>query len=406
MRLWIVVYCIFSTFLTGFTQTLPTARSTDWTLAGLRDTSTSGFLEIDMQAYGAIDDGVTSNDSIISNALPSITGQGAVLQFPGGDFLFNNTIVLPGNVVLRGQGALNTSFIMNLENAGHAISVEGSSNASDTTSLIQSAVKDSNYVMIVVTADFTIGDWLQIIQQDSHLVTSSWAENTVGQIAYIENIAGNKLVLASPLRMDFDMANSPYVRKIVPVKNVGIECLKIHRMDDTAPQQTSNVFFRYAVNCWIKDIESQNCTFSHIEMESSSNIHVSGSYIHHAFDYGGGGRAYGVMLHYTSNECLVEDNVFERLRHAMIVQAGANGNVFTYNYSFDPYWSSFPTNSAGDMVLHGNYPYANLFEQNICQNIVIDNSHGPNGPFNTFLRNRAESYGEVVPNVRTEKVYS
>jgi hypothetical protein len=77
----------------------------------------------------------------------------------------------------------------------------------------------------------------------------------------------------------------------------------------------------------------------------------------------------------------------------MIVQAGANGNVFAYNYSHYPYWESTPSNSAGDAVLHGNYTYANLFEQNICQNIVIDNSHGPNGPYNTMLRNRSERYG-------------
>jgi hypothetical protein len=77
----------------------------------------------------------------------------------------------------------------------------------------------------------------------------------------------------------------------------------------------------------------------------------------------------------------------------MLLQAGANGNVFAYNYSFDPFWSSIPNNSAGDMVLHGNYVYANLFEQNICQNIVIDDSHGPNGPHNTFFRNRGEGFG-------------
>jgi len=99
------------------------------------------------------------------------------------------------------------------------------------------------------------------------------------------------------------------------------------------------------------------------------------------------------MLHYTSNECLVEDNIFMHLRHSMIVQAGANGNVFAYNYSFDPFWTSTPSNSAGDMVLHGNYPYSNLFEQNICRNIVIDDSHGTSGPHNTFFRNRAEGYG-------------
>ena len=77
----------------------------------------------------------------------------------------------------------------------------------------------------------------------------------------------------------------------------------------------------------------------------------------------------------------------------MLLQAGANGNVFSYNYAFDPYWSNFPTNSGGDIVLHGNGPFLNLFEQNIVQNIIIDNSHGPNGRYNTFFRNRAELYG-------------
>jgi hypothetical protein len=99
------------------------------------------------------------------------------------------------------------------------------------------------------------------------------------------------------------------------------------------------------------------------------------------------------MLRLTSNECLVENNIFEHLRHAMIVQSGANGNVFSYNYSINPFWTSIPNNAAGDMVLHGNYPYANLFEQNVCRNIVVDNSHGANGPLNTFFRNRAEGFG-------------
>jgi hypothetical protein len=125
-------------------------------------------------------------------------------------------------------------------------------------------------------------------------------------------------------------------------------------------------------------------------------VAVTHSYFHHAFEYGGGGRAYGVMLHFSTNECFIYHNTFEHLRHSMIVQAGANGNVFAYNRSLDPYWEQgifFPSNSAGDMVLHGNYPFANLFEQNDGQNIVIDNSHGANGPYNTFFRNRGSLYG-------------
>jgi hypothetical protein len=45
------------------------------------------------------------------------------------------------------------------------------------------------------------------------------------------------------------------------------------------------------------------------------------------------------------------------------------------------------------MVLHGNYPYSNLFEQNDGQNMVIDNSHGANGPHNTYFRNRGGLFG-------------
>ncbi len=41
-------------------------------------------------------------------------------------------------------------------------------------------------------------------------------------------------------------------------------------------------------------------------------------------------EAYGTMLHFTTGECLIENNIFEHLRHSTIVQAGANGNVFGY----------------------------------------------------------------------------
>ncbi|HKK67632.1 MAG TPA: T9SS type A sorting domain-containing protein, partial [Bacteroidales bacterium] len=98
---------------------------------------------------------------------------------------------------------------------------------------------------------------------------------------------------------------------------------------------------------------------------------------------------------FATGNCLVVNNVFEHLRHSMLMQACANGNVFAYNYSLDPYWDEdfLPSGSAGDMVLHGNYPYRNLFEGNVAQNLVIDDSHGINGPNNAFLRNRLETYG-------------
>jgi hypothetical protein len=171
----------------------------------------------------------------------------------------------------------------------------------------------------------------------------------------------------------------------------------IERIDNTAPQQTSTLFFNYSNTCWISGLALNKCTFSHIELSHSNQMRVSNCYIHDAHEYGDGGRGYGVVMHFGTGECLIENNVFEHLRHSILLQAGANGNVITYNYSHDPFWSTsspfIPSNSAGELVLHGNYVYRNLFEMNSVQNIVIDNSHGPNGPYNTFLRNRAALFG-------------
>ena len=77
-----------------------------------------------------------------------------------------------------------------------------------------------------------------------------------------------------------------------------------------------------------------------MELCTSTNCEVSGSWLHHAFSYGGGGEGYGVLAYLTAGENLIVDNVFEHIRHAMIVQAGANGNMVAYNYSTDTHWTS------------------------------------------------------------------
>lgn len=387
------LFVILGFYYNNQAQTLPQSRTVDWTLAGLRADTLTGLPVFDLQSLGAIGDGLTPNDAVIPNFIASYFGVGAILEFPSGEFLFNNTITLPDNFIIRGQGADSTILKMDLGGSGHGIDINGTSSNADTSRLLLPSAKDARQIIVWDASTVSAGDWLQLKQYDTDWVTSTWAEEETGQIVQVDTLVGDTIWLKSPLRMDYDTARTAYYQKISPRKNVGIECLKIQRIDDTAPQQSCNILFRYAVNCWVKGIESENCTFSHIRAERSSNLYVAQSYFHHGFDYGGGGRAYGVVFQFATGECLAENNIFEYLRHSMLVQAGANGNVFAYNYSFDPFWSSPPNNSAGDMVLHGNYVYANLFEQNICQNIVIDDSHGPNGPHNTFFRNRGESFG-------------
>ena len=210
--------------------------------------------------------------------------------------------------------------------------------SNDTSYLTQNAFKDSSSVKVNNSSLFMVGDWVRIIQNDSALINNSWALNTVGQIVEITQIINNELVFDSDLRRNYNLNQTPYVKKILIKENTGLECFKIQR-EDNSSSQVSNIKFSRAANCWISGIESDKCNFAHVDVEYSTNLTISKSYFHDAQNYGSGGKAYGVMLHFTTNECLVEDNIFNHLRHSMILQAGANGNIFSYNYSYDPYWT-------------------------------------------------------------------
>jgi hypothetical protein len=378
-------------------QVVPQDRLVSWEYAGLRDTTTTGYIWINVVNEEFDSSGSSSNDDIMDSLISVFGTDGVIFYFPEGEYLFNHTIHLSSNQVLKGEGMDKTQLNFDLGGAGDAIRIDGSIDNSMEYLLFNDANKEQEFVVSNQTNQLNSGDWIKIYQQDDDLVVSSWALNTVGQICRIEEIEGDTVYLQSSLRMDFELQREPKFKKINMISNVGIECLKIHRLDDAAPEQASNVAYHYCSNSWVKNVESENCTFAHIMAENSSNLAICRSYFHHGFEYGGGGRAYGVALQFTTNECLIEDNIFEHLRHSMLLQAGPNGNVFAYNFSTDPYWVStspfIPNDAAGDMVLHGNYPYANLFEQNSGQNIIIDNSHGANGPFNTFFRNRGALFG-------------
>jgi hypothetical protein len=379
-------------------QTIPVVRTVNWSLAGLRDSIPYFQNIINIKDFGANADGITPDDSAFNAALSSLNGNAGVIYFPADTYAFTQNILLRDSIVLRGDGADSTTLKFISPVSGDLIRITG--NPTNTKSFLTAdVIKEDNYIIVDSAFLFTAGDYIKLAFNDSLLVTSTWAYKSVGQIVQISSVSNDTLYLASPLRMNYTLAGNSYITKINPTKNVGIECLKILRTV-TDVFQSSNVSFNYAANCWLKGIESDSCNFAHVEISNSTNIRIFNSYFHDAFAYGGGGQGYGVMIHFTSGECLVENNIFRHLRHSMIIQAGANGNVFGYNYSIEPFWTgvSLPADASGDMVLHGNYVYANLFEGNIGQNIVIDDSHGSNGPYNTFFRNRADSYGIFMNN--------
>lgn len=373
-------------------QVFEPERVTDWANAGNTFAIQAPSNQVSILDFGADNTGTNSCNSAFSSAIADLNGEAGTIYFPQGEYFFSAAISLPDNVFIKGESSA-TTLRFDLGGSGNLIVINGSVNSTQLT-LSSDGLKGSHEIELDDASSLNVGDIIRLYQFDEDHMFSSWAYGSLGQVAEITEINGNTVVLADPLNHHYPLSRNPYAKRLTPKRNIGIECLRIER-DDATTGQTSNIYFNNAYNCVVRNVESESCNFMHLEANSSAHLQIEGCYFHHAHAYGGGGQGYGIGFQFATSYCKAENNAFEHLRHSMLLQAGANGNVLAYNYSYDPFWVDgfLPSNSAGDAVLHGNYVFMNLFEGNTVQNIVVDASHGNNGPFNTFFRNRAKLYG-------------
>ncbi len=387
---------LFSFLTLVITAQIPEWRLVNWSNAGINYPIGNNLSEVNIMDFGAIANDGIADDEAFAQALLSFAGEYGKINIPAGEFLFNQTINLPSGITIYGAGYGSTILKFNLGGVSDLIVFNGT--ISTELFNVTKAVKGDDYIILESELHgYEVDDLLRLSMDGANYMFSDWAMSCMAQIIRVKSISSDTIFFESGLRHSFPVDQNPLVKKINPVKDILIAGLKIERLDASVGQ-TSNISMNYAYNCHIRAIESYNCNFAHISISNSTNITVSGCYIHHAFAYGGGGQGYGTEISASSGECLVENNIFEHLRHSILMQSGANGNVGSYNYSFDAYWTEdyLPAASAGDLVLHGNYAYCNLFEGNIAQNGIIDDSHDINGPFNTYFRNRLEKYGMVM----------
>ena len=242
-------------------QNIPIYRTHEWNKSGVQT-----FLEcsdsINVYDYGAVGDGVTVNDNALVQSIDALNNSPGTVYLPSGVFYFTDPISIPSNVVIKGSGALNTTLIFNLDsNETDLFAINGMRENMTYTVTNSALIFDSVIVLNQGSGnDFSGGDYIQLYKNDSTEITSNWALNTVGQLIQLSEVKGDSLFLNSKLRTNYPMTQSPYIRKIIPKTNVGIECLKIVRLD-TQAVHCANIRFNYAVNCYVKGIESEKCNF-------------------------------------------------------------------------------------------------------------------------------------------------
>lgn len=390
---------------------IPQGSQVDWTNAGLLpNTPTQADTVLDVTDYGAVPNDGQNDFNAIQQAISEArnTSGLSIIYFPPGTYDIHSRIELThldNNIVFQGAGSNQTTLKFTVGHTTQCFYIHGYQTGT-IINLDQSISKGSQNLYGNGMNNFQTGDWIRLSEynypvHNSSLnpFTSNWAHGCVGQISQIESVQqANHAIMKDKASKNYSVAWFLRVYKIIPVQNVGIEKLRIYRNDSGNSSDGTNIWFRYAVNCWVKGVESEYTSRHHIDIWYSTHIYVSGCYLHKARDYGADGRAYGVVLNFSTTNCLIENNLFRYLRHAMLVQAGANCNVFSHNYSRETHWTgSIPPpfswllgtilGKAHDIALHGNYPYANLFEQNNVELIGADGSHGNNGPYNAFIRN-------------------
>lgn len=362
-----------------------------WRNAGYRGGALPGATVLNVRDFGATGEGKADDRAAILAAFEALGGEPGVVYFPKGKYLIQSPIDVPSGVVLRGENASGT--LLQFDFVEDAIRFSGKQ-VGDWIAVTETADIHSRALSVAEAETFSPGDYALLTQDDdpSWNITDSWAIGSAGQVVRIAEIEGNRLHLERPLRHGYPVVRKPRIRRILPIQHSGIENLRLERQlaaESSSRNNKHTVVFQNAANCWMRGVHSRMAFGSHVAVDYSTGVQITGCYFDDAHEHDGGGSGYGVRLQFRSGECLVEDNIFRHLRHSVLLQAGSNGNVIAYNYSRDGKSDSHP-GFASDISLHGNYPYANLFEGNIVEHIWLDNSHnGANGPLNTIFRNRA-----------------
>ncbi|MDQ2086996.1 glycosyl hydrolase family 28-related protein [Herbivorax sp. ANBcel31] len=341
--------------------------------------------------FGAKGDGITDDYEAFNAAISSVSDGGAIF-IPEGKYLIKSKLSFSKPVVLRGEGPNRTQLLIDhSQNAFEIITYRRGT----WTNITKGHTKGSNHLEVENPELFEKGQYVEIQEDNNSDVmytltdwNTGWASEAVGQIAKVVSVEENTVIIDEPLRHNYSKHLNPVIRTQGFAEYVGFEDFSVERVDRSS---TSIFYFKNAANCWIRNVHSMLARKCHVYVNTGYRIEIRDSFFDDATYWGSGGYGYGVQLGFHTTNCLIENNIFKHLRHSMMVQLGANGNVFGYNYSIEPYQSGGGNWIPADISLHGHYPYANLFEGNIVQKITVSDFWGPSGPGNTFLRNRVET---------------
>ncbi len=301
-----------------------------------------------------------------------------VLYFPEGDYWFKSDLVITeSGIRLVGDGPARTRFFQ--DNA--RFTFRGSQPISTTLELVEPPARGATSLISPDADRVEPGSFILPLAQfpfggnaGGYLALTE--KQGVGQIVVVTRVDGQTIHFDDPLGLDYSGFPELRLDALTVSKDVGIENVWIEKLTNHDKSTTQFIGIENGI---VRNVRSYFTSKEHVWVARSHRIFIEGSDFSHSHDYGEGGHGYGVQLVDNSTRCYIVNNKFGTLRHAVVIQEGANHNVIAYNH-----------NDGSNLLLHGNYAHNNLFEGNVADSgLHFDRVHGTNGPFNTIFRNNA-----------------
>ena len=398
------------TVVTG-TQFLGASRAIDWN-PGIPGGIPNYAVSVNVMDYGAVGDGVADDTQAIKNAIAAAP-VGTAVYIPPGIYKTTSKIKITKSIVVRGAGVEQTKIFCGNPNE-HCFAIEYGYDVRNYIPLVSGYNKGSTQVVVSNASNFQIGKYVEFRQDDDPTVYvngdgSTSTERNTGQFNKIIGKNGNTLILEKPLYYNYNINFNAGARPVNSmIEKAGLEDFYLE-IPSGFTGSYGNIAFIGAANSWIKNIWSHNTYKGHVYMKESYANEIRDSVFQDTWMRGGGGNGYGIHHEARSTDNLYINNIFWKLRHAMIVSWGATGNVFAYNFDADPAAGDYANQSQinngwlyPDMSVHGHYSNMNLFEGNVAQDYVVDNVWGSDGP-TTLFRNRILRESQFVSNSSIQK---
>lgn len=374
----------------------PSRATSDWSNAGI-----PGGIPTRTTNCATLSPSGSDDTTAIQNALKSCAS-GQVVLLNSGTFVLKGSLVVPSNVTLRGAGANQTILSSQGKGGSAAISLGATPmNAptiSNDVSITGGTGAGSTSITVSSAKNIAVGSYLQITElNDPSFVTingdfgaCTWCDGGTGyngtrargQISEVTSVSGNTIGINPGLYLGY--THTPLATPFAAVaKYAGVENLQIYANNTGAG---ATFYMGMCAYCWINGVEDNYTDGDHVDVEFSYHGEIVNSYFSNAYLHTPGTYDSCVSVRNKTTGLLMQNNILERLHVSIMIEWGAAGNVFAYNYMQGNFDQSSYNFMISDVDGHGAHPQMNLFEGNISAGVNMDSGWGSNS-HQTFFRN-------------------